>query len=115
MHEPTIHAIQASTPLSFNKKIAVLATEIVEDAQVFFCKSASYKGSAPFSAIFEVCDVDRAVTTDKTTGRKTLQVRCQWGDNPDKGTVLHIEIADRLLHAAESYSGQVVRKIDWCK
>lgn len=115
MHDPSTHAVQASSPLSFNKKITVLATEIVNDAQVFFCKSASFKGSAPFSAIFEVFDVDRAVSTDKTTGKKTLQVRCQWGDDPDKSTVLHIDIADRLLHAAESYSGQVVRKIEWDK
>ena len=113
MHEPTIHAAQASTSLSFPKKIVVLATEIVKDAQVFFCRSASYKGSAPFSAIFEVCDVDSALSTDKTTGRKTLQVCCQWGDNTDMSTVMNVDIADRLLHAAESYCGQVVRKIDW--
>lgn len=52
------------------KRIAVIEMQVVQGAQVFFCKSASYKESAPFSAIFAVYDIDHALTTDKSTGKK---------------------------------------------
>jgi hypothetical protein len=96
-------------------RIAILETEVVVGANVFFCKSASYKESAPFSAIFSVCDIDHALTTDKATGKKTLEVHCQWGTQKTGKSILHIDIADALLHAGEGYSGQVVTRIDWAK
>lgn len=96
-------------------RIAILETEVVLGANVFFCKSASYKGSAPFSAIFAVCNIDHALTTDKATGKKPLEAHCQWGTQKTEKSILHIDIADALLHAGEGYSGQVVTRIDWAK
>lgn len=97
------------------KRIAVIEMQVVQGAQVFFCKSASYKESAPFSAIFAVYDIDHALTTDKSTGKKNLQVLCQWGPKATEDSILHIDIADALLHAGEEFSGQVVKRIDWVK
>lgn len=106
-----------SRPMQINhgSRIAVLETEVVVGANVFFCKSASYKESEPFSAIFAVWDIDHALTTDKATGKKTLEVHCQWGIKTNEDSILHIDIADTLLHAGEGYSGQVVTRIDWAK
>lgn len=95
------------------KTIKLAETVDVHDAQVFFCKSASYMGSAPFSAIFEVWDVDHALSTDPKTGIKKLTVSCQWGKETVEDATLEIEIADAILHAGEGYSGRVVKRIDW--
>jgi hypothetical protein len=95
------------------RRIHLTETGDVHDAQVFFCKSASYKGSAPFSAIFEVWDVDHALRTDPKTGMKTLTVSCQWGTQTVEDATLEIEIADSILHAGEGYSGRVAKRINW--
>jgi hypothetical protein len=97
------------------RRIEVIETEVVEGANVFFCKFASYKESSPFSAIFAVCDIDDALTINKSSGKKTLEVLCQWGSKTTKDSTLQIDIADSLLHAGEEFSGQVVKRIDWGK
>jgi hypothetical protein len=102
-----------SLDIGIFKTIVVLETEDVQDSQVFFCRNASYLGSTPFHAIFEVWDVEHALTVDPLNGTKKLSVHCQWGEDTTKDSILEIDLADVLPHAGEGYCGQVVRRITW--
>ena len=98
-----------------NKTMEVLATRFVEDAQVVFIKSATYKGSLPFSGVFQVSDVDYCRRFEASAKHTIVTVQCCWSDEPEhEDSELALEVADAVSQDCVGFSGEVVARIDFC-
>jgi hypothetical protein len=92
--------------------IEVVAMREVSDAQVLFIKSATYKGSLPFSGAFEVGDADDCVRYDEVSKKRFVTVRC-CRDNEDEheDSNLELELADFVIESCIGFYGDVVSRI----
>lgn len=91
-----------------SKVIRIVETRLAHGSEHVIVDAASYNGSAPFSGIFEVFDLDTCLTTDPADGRVHLTVQCQFGDQDDEDASLVLE----LPNGAIGVIGQVGNEVE---
>lgn len=95
-----------------SQNITITATRQVEDASVLFVQSARYKGSAPFSGVFAVWDLDHCIRVNPETGQKQVDVICGWKGTVGDDETLILDLDDVLPEGGIGYEGEVVASID---
>lgn len=89
------------------KAIQVVETRLADDGEQVILQSAIYKGSAPFSGIFEVFDLDTCIHKGGEDGRTYVTVRCQFGDQNDEDADLVLELPEGANSAVGNIGGGV--------
>jgi hypothetical protein len=93
--------------------IKELDTRSVQDAQVVHLQCATYQDSEPFSGSFETFDLDDCYGVDPVSGKITVTVRCQWGDDADEHSYLQFVLHDQAVHGSIGFDGDVTSRIGY--
>ena len=92
-------------------RVTITSRRKVENVQAIMIDSASYKGSEPFSGVFEVWDVDECMHTD-VSGRLMVKVLCSEGPVYDEDRTLDLALHDTITHTVIGHYGEVASTID---
>lgn len=97
------------------KAIQIVDTRRADGGEQVILQSATYQGSAPFSGIFEVFDLDTCIHKGPDDGRTFVTVRCQFGDQNDEDADLVLEIPEGTNSVIGNIGSdvKVVKRIDF--
>ena len=74
--------------------VEILETRHAQDGECIELHGATYRGSNPFDGIFQVWDLDACMHADPDTGKRAIDVICQFGTGPlDEDAVMTLVLA----------------------
>ena len=63
--------------------VDIVETRTGENSEFVLLEGVTLRGSAPFSGIFQVFDLNGCMSQNSATGTRTVRVMCQFGRGPE--------------------------------